>query len=93
MNIVTVDEVKRFVISHLSGALRENNVLPAEIEDGFDLMKQGVIDSIGLIQLISAIEEHFNFDEVDFEDMDTEELTVIGPLSAYIAERAKRKGA
>lgn len=91
MNVVAADEVKRFVISHLSGAFRENNVLPAEIADGFDLMKQGVIDSIGLIQLVSAIEEHFNFEEVDFEDMDTEELTVIGPLCAYIAERAKRK--
>jgi acyl carrier protein len=91
VNVVAADEVKRFIISNLSDALRENNVLPAEIADSFDLMKQGVIDSIGLIQLVSAIEEHFKLDEVDFEQMDTEELTVIGPLCAYIAERAKRK--
>jgi acyl carrier protein len=93
VNVISADEVKRFIISHLSDALRENNVASAEIADDFDLMKQGVIDSIGLIQLVSAIEEHFNLEEVDFEEMDTEELTLIGPLSTYIAGRAKRKSA
>lgn len=93
MSVVRVDEVKVFIASNLADALKENNVPAAALPDDLDLMKKGIIDSIGLIMLISAIEEHFNLEEVDFEYMDTEELTIIGPLCAYIAERAKRKGA
>ena len=91
MSVVRADEVKAFIASNLADALKENNVPADAVLDDLDLMKKGIIDSIGLIMLISAIEEHFNLEEVDFEDMDTEELTVVGPLSAYIADRAKRK--
>jgi acyl carrier protein len=93
MTVVRADEVKAFVASTLADALKENNVPADALPETLDLMKKGIIDSIGLIMLISAIEEHFDLDEVDFEYMDTEELTIIGPLCAYIAERAKRKGA
>ena len=53
-------------------------------------MKRGIIDSLGLIQLISAIEAHFDT-EVDFEDMDTEYITVIGSISKYIEEHAEKR--
>ena len=53
-------------------------------------MLAGIIDSIGLIKLISAIEERFGV-EVDFEDMDTDDITVIGPLcDRYIEERERK---
>lgn len=91
MSVVTADGVKRFIISHFADAFKENNVGAGEVADDLDLMKRGVIDSIGVIYLISAIEEHFNIEEIDFEDMDAEKLTVIGPLCAYIADRAKSK--
>jgi acyl carrier protein len=90
MSVVRSDEVRTFIISHLADALRENNVGENGITTDFDLMKRGIIDSIGLIQIISAIEEHFGI-EIDFEDMDTDSLTVIGPLSAYIEERARKR--
>ncbi len=93
MSVVRADEVKGFIASNLADSLKENGVPVDALPDDLDLMKKGIIDSIGLIMLISAIEEHFDLEEVDFEDMDTEELTVIGPLCAYIAERAKRKNA
>lgn len=93
MSVLREDEVKAFIASNLADDLKENNVPGDALPDDFDLMKKGIIDSIGLIMLISAIEENFNLEEIDFEDMDTEELTVIGPLCAYIADRAKRKGA
>ena len=63
---------------------------PPTRSDDLDLMKKGIIDSIGLIMLISAIEEHFGV-EVDFEDMDTEKITVLGPLCD--TSRREREGA
>ena len=90
MNAVKAAEVKAFALSHLADHFVENNFATSDITDDFDLMKKGIIDSIGLIQLVSAIEEHFNI-EVDFGDMDTENITVIGPLCKYIEERAVSK--
>ena len=90
MTVVRADEVKRFIISHLADSLKENGSLQKEIADDFDLMKRGIIDSIGLILLISAIEEQFNI-EVDFEDLDTEYITVIGSICKYIEERAEKR--
>ncbi len=90
MSSIKAAEVKAFALSHLADYFVENDVATSDITDDFDLMKKGIIDSIGLIQLVSAIEEHFNI-EVDFEDMDTENITVIGPLCKYIEERAKSK--
>jgi acyl carrier protein len=90
MSTVTADEVRRFIAAHLSDALKENGVGEQELTDDLDLMKSGIIDSIGLIQLVSAIEEHFGI-EVDFEGMDAENLTVLGPLAKYIEERAQER--
>jgi acyl carrier protein len=88
VSIVQADEVGRFIVSHLAHSFKENNVTEKDITDDFDLMKRGIIDSIGLIQLFAAIEERFGI-EVDFEDMDTDNLTVIGSICKYIEERAK----
>ncbi len=85
-------EIKRFIVAQLSDALKENDVAEQEITDDLDLMKRGIIDSIGLIQLVSAIEEHFGI-EIDFEGMDAESITIIGPLSRYIEERSKARSA
>jgi acyl carrier protein len=88
VSIVKADEVRRFIVSHLAHSFKENNVTEKDITDNFDLMNRGIIDSIGLIQLFAAIEERFRI-EVDFEDMDTENITVIGFICKYIEERAK----
>jgi acyl carrier protein len=90
MSVVTADQVRRFILSHLAGSLRDNGVSEDEVGDDFDLMRRGIIDSIGLIHLISAIGEHFGI-EVDFEGMDTDSITVIGPVCAYIESRARKE--
>jgi acyl carrier protein len=89
MRVIRADEVKRFILSHLDIAFKENGLTEKEITDDFDIMKRGIIDSIGFIQLISAIEEQFGI-EIDFEAMDTENLTVIGSISKYIEEFVKK---
>jgi acyl carrier protein len=90
MNVVTADEVRGFIISNLADSFKENNLVEREITDDFDLKDRGIIDSIGFLQLISTIEEHFGI-EVDFGDMDAENLTVIGSMCRYIEERGKKR--
>jgi len=86
MNNTRYDEIWNFILNHIKESLIENGIDEKEINSDFDLMKSGLIDSIGFIQLISAIDEHFDI-EIDFEGLDTEKLTMIGPLCKYIDEQ------
>jgi len=90
MSVVTADDVRRFVISELEASFKENGVDTGAVADSFDLMKMGIIDSIGLITLLGSIDDRFGI-EVDYEDMDTDDITVIGPLCRYIEARAQKR--
>ena len=90
MSVVTAEEVRGFIVFHLADSFKENNLAGTEIADDFDLKDRGIIDSIGYLQLITAIEEHFGI-EIDFGEMDEENLTVIGSMCRYIGERAEKR--
>ena len=59
----------------------------ATVPDDFDLRAQGVIDSLGFLELVSALEAALGV-EMDFDGLEPEDLTVIGPLSRYVAAQA-----
>jgi acyl carrier protein len=61
-----------------------------EIPDDFDLLLSGVIDSFGILEMISAIEDEFQI-QLDLALLDAEDITRIGPLARYIAENANRR--
>ncbi len=60
-----------------------------EIPDDFDFLLSGVIDSFGILEMISAIEAEFQI-QLDLALLDAEDITRIGPLARYIAESANR---
>ena len=84
MNRVSAADVRAFVIQSLG--------LPADTPDDFDLLTRGVIDSFGVIELITDVNEHFELD-IDFEELDPEGLTIIGPFSAYVARMSEEQAA
>ena len=84
MTTPTPDAVAAFVRAALSGPLHAAGVDPAAVGDDFDLLERGIIDSFGVLELIGDVEDHFGI-EVDFEAMDPEELTIVGPFSRYVA--------
>ena len=47
------------------------------------------MDSLGIIEMISAVEQHFEI-TVDFEPMDPEELTLLDKVRAF--RKASRPG-
>ena len=59
---------------------------PGELADDCDLLLSGMIDSLGLLDLMSAIQQHCQR-EIDFEALDAEQLTVVGPLCRYVSEQ------
>jgi acyl carrier protein len=63
---------------------------PADIPDDFDLLLSGVIDSFGILEMISAIEDEFRI-RLDLALLDAEDITRIGPLTRYVAESANSR--
>lgn len=52
-----------------------------------DLLLSGLIDSLGLLELTAALEDYCGF-ELDFDALDPEQLTVVGPLCEFVAVQA-----
>ena len=61
-------------------------MIPDNLADDFDFLLKGVIDSFGILEMISAIENEFRI-QLDLADLDAEQITILGPLSRYVAER------
>jgi acyl carrier protein len=75
--------VAAFVVAELDAELRAAGFDPRAVTDGFDLLNSGIVDSLGMMELLMAINDHFGLD-VDYEGVDPEELTVLGPLARYV---------
>ena len=87
MSSVTAAEVRAFLLDHYSEGISANGFEGGAVPDDFDLLTEGVIDSFGILEMIAAMEERFGF-EVDFESIDPQDLTVVGPLSRFVENQA-----
>ena len=87
MSPITAEDVRRLILSEVAGSLALFGETAESVPDDFDLRARGVIDSLGFIELVAALGEAAGL-ELDFEGMDLDQLTVIGPLSRYVAAQA-----
>jgi acyl carrier protein len=83
MSSASGEYVKSLILEHLGSLITEMGLVPAEITDEFDLLTSGLIDSLGIVELIAALERDLNI-VIDLSELDPEQLTTIGPLSRYI---------
>lgn len=84
--VTAADPVRSFLVRHLADRLSAVGVDPASVPDDMDLVAEGVLDSLGLIELLGALEGRFGV-ELDLEGLDSDSLGVVGPFSHYIAEQ------
>ena len=74
MNAVTPDAVQDFLREYVATYLRgQGRDAPAELSDDCDLLLSGYIDSLGLLELMTAIQDHFGR-EIDFDELDAEQM-------------------
>jgi acyl carrier protein len=84
MSQVTLDEVREFLATYLSQKLAaQGRTLPDDFCDESDLLLSGMIDSLGILELVTALSE-FVGQEIDFEALDPEKMTVVGPLCEFV---------
>jgi acyl carrier protein len=81
-------KVRQFLLTRYSETIKGMGLNPVDVQDSFDFLLSGVIDSFGILEMISSIEDEFRI-RLDLAELDAEQITILGPLSAYVAENAK----
>ena len=76
--------IRRFLLDKYREPIGAIGFIPEELGDDFDFLLNGVIDSFGILEMISAIEEEFQI-ELDLAALDAEQITILGPLSPCVA--------
>jgi acyl carrier protein len=88
MRSITYDEVRGFLEAFLSKRLGDQGrSLPEDFSESSDLLLSGMIDSLGVLELMTALEE-FCGQPVDYEGLDPDEMTVVGPLCRFVTGRS-----
>jgi len=81
-------EVYDFILARIKKKLVLFNIGFDEVDNDFDLVKSGLLDSMSFIDLVAELEEEFKL-EIDFElAAEREDFTRLGGLSQLIIETA-----
>jgi acyl carrier protein len=79
----TAENVRQFILNHYAESWESRNLRIEDVPDTFDLLLEGLIDSLGVLELVESIEDAFDL-ELDLQNLDADQLTVIGALSKYV---------
>ncbi len=88
MSEMTVDAVRAFVLDQIAGTMQAGNIAPEEIDDDTDLLAEGFVDSLGVLELIAAVSDRFGV-EGDWEDYEPDDILVVGPFCRYTVSHAR----
>lgn len=88
MSEASVEGVRAFLLDQINPWLRASNIAPEDINDSTDLLSAGIVDSLGVLELVAAVSDYFNVDG-DWEDYEPEDILVVGPFCRYTASRAR----
>jgi acyl carrier protein len=86
MRHVTAETIRALIIAECSDAVHDLGLDPEALGDDFDLRVNGVIDSLGFLELVVALEDDLGLD-LDLAELPAEELTVLGPLAREVASQ------
>ena len=56
---ITAANVRQFLVTRYFEPLERLGLIPGDLSDDFDFLLNGVIDSFGILEMISAIEDEF----------------------------------
>jgi acyl carrier protein len=77
-------EVRGLILDACGPALADFGISAADAPGDLDLRGSGMIDSLGFVEVIVELEEKLDI-EIDLEDLDPEQITVLNPLAAHVA--------
>ena len=77
--------IQKFILDELAKGRKKT------IDVNDDLLGEGIIDSLGILQLVAFIEEKFNYTVPD-EDVVIENFMSVSALSHYLDQKLASKG-
>ena len=83
-------QIKKFVLEQLKILGHGKKELPAEVDDSFNFITSGTIDSMGFLELIGAVENEFGF-EYDFSDLEIEEFTTLKSFVSHAIANLRKE--
>jgi acyl carrier protein len=87
MKAITHETVRDFIENYLTRKLKaEGRELPSDFSENCDLFLSGLLDSLGVVELTTALCTHHDH-EIDFEELDPRDMTVVGPLCRFVSEQ------
>jgi len=86
MSLYHDKEVRKYLVNRYASQLQSRGLGAESLPDDFDLLQEGIIDSLGIMELVTDVESHFGH-PVDFEELDAEKMTVVGPLVLHITRK------
>ena len=88
MSVVSQQEVRAFIEDFVMQRLKaQERELPTAFSDECDLLLSGLIDSLGILELITALGNYCG-QNIDFEDLDPNEMTIVGPLCRFVSAQS-----
>ena len=83
----TPDDVRIFFGAFLNRKLKDRGQRQlGDLPDDYDLLESGALDSLAFVEMMMAAGEHFARD-IDFESLDPERMTLVGPLCLFVSEQ------
>ena len=76
---MTRDDLRGFIMARLEQVAGEKGLTLGPVEETSDLLALGVLDSLGFVQMLMAMEGEFGL-EMDLAELDPEEFTTLGGL-------------
>jgi acyl carrier protein len=89
MSNVTAEDVRKFLLNKYSKELAIRGLSPEAVSESFDLVAEGIIDSFGVLEMITHVEKEFSV-ELSADGLDAKQLTILGLLCEYVAKNANR---
>ncbi len=74
------NEVKRFIVTTFAP-----DITPEQLPSDFDLLDNGVVDSLGLLRLIAWVGERYGI-PVEERDVSPAQFSSVEAIAAFIAE-------
>lgn len=90
MSDVSREEVRAYLMSQLDQLVKlDGRELPPDITDDYDLLLSGLLDSLDILELTVALGD-FAGRDLDFDELDADQMTVVGPLCDFVASEVAR---
>jgi acetyltransferase-like isoleucine patch superfamily enzyme len=91
VNPVIADDVRTMIYEECAADLAALGLDATTLGEDCDLRTAGIIDSLGFIELVAALEGRLDV-EIDLEALPPEDLTRVSALSRYVAGQAATRG-